>query len=102
MTSVNEMKVWDVLREAKRWLPASEIATRAEVHARTATDMAKRLAAIGLVEEARMRPAFHYRAKAVVPREAEPHLAELDLIRDVVRSEKGAANRCHSDAQCHR
>jgi DNA-binding IclR family transcriptional regulator len=88
MTSINEMRVYDVLKAAGRWLPATEIGKRAGVHARTATDMAKRLVAAGLVEEARMRPAFHYRAKATVPPAAEPYLAVLDQIRDVAKQNK--------------
>jgi hypothetical protein len=85
MTSVNQLRVYDVLAAAQRWLPATQIAVRAGgIHARTAHNMAKQLVAAGLVEEARMFPATHFRVRAIPSPEGKQHLAELDRIRSVV------------------
>jgi len=62
--SVHEARLFSVLSaNEERWMTTRELATEADVAVRTVRVHLKRLARLGIVEEAKVFPGFRYRMK---------------------------------------
>jgi hypothetical protein len=88
MVGAHEIKVYDVVKAAQRWLPTRQIAQRAGVSLRATHNHLTNFVRLEVFEQARLADGFHYRHKeTVVSPEGRKHVAEIEAAREVLASD---------------
>jgi DNA-binding IclR family transcriptional regulator len=81
--STHQLRVFQFVREAARWVTSDEIATHAKVAPRTARAHAKLLVGLGIFDQAEVFPGHRYRLAPQAGKRNKAYLLRLQQAEEV-------------------
>jgi hypothetical protein len=87
LISPHQVKVYDYVRDAKRWVSAADIELHTGVKARTARHHAVKLTELEVFEQANLFPGYRYRLSPYAEHRGKDHLQRLEKAREVFGSD---------------
>lgn len=81
--SLHQLKVFEFVRDSRRWVTAAEIQEGAGVAARTARHHALNLVKLGLFDQAEVFPCHRYRLSQFAEQRNKGYMLRLAQARDV-------------------